>query len=143
MRAVGAQRGRHDDRKRGADAQLHPHGLGHAQQAEYLKQHWDDDGAAADAEQPGQHAGRDAGDQGTCRQQRNFANHCSPWCSLFGWRIGPSPFIHCLDKDLDGPSPFQCIAHWAASQFPIEGIAPMSGAHQLLLEAHYNFFSNQ
>src|SRR5262245_61411384 len=57
---IRAKRGRHDDRERGADADLHPNLLGDAEHAEDLVEHRHDDGAAADAEQPSEHTGDDA-----------------------------------------------------------------------------------
>ena len=47
MCLIGPHRGRHDDGHRGSDAELHARVLGHAEKAEDLEQHWDDDGAAA------------------------------------------------------------------------------------------------
>ena len=75
VRAVGAHRRRHDDRHRGADAELHTHSLRYAENTEHLKQHRDDNRAAADAEQPGKDAGHDAGDHDACRQPCKLANH--------------------------------------------------------------------
>ena len=54
MSEIGPDRGRHDDRDRGADAKLHAHRVGHAEHAEHLVEHRHDDGAAADAEQAGE-----------------------------------------------------------------------------------------
>ena len=60
MREERLDVGRHDDRDRGADAELHAHVLGHAERAEHLVQHRHDDAAAADAEQAGEKPGDDA-----------------------------------------------------------------------------------
>ena len=54
-----AQRRRHDDRERGADAQLHAHLLRHAEQPEDLEEDRNDDRAAANPEEPGENAGDD------------------------------------------------------------------------------------
>ena len=63
MRQKGAERGRHDDGNRGADAKLHAHVFRHAEHAKHLVEHRHDDRAAADAEQAGEHAGDDAADE--------------------------------------------------------------------------------
>jgi hypothetical protein len=46
---------------------LHAHGLGHAEQAEHLEQDRNDDGAAADTEQPGENAGHNTGEHNADR----------------------------------------------------------------------------
>jgi hypothetical protein len=51
--------------KRGADGEMHPHGLIDPKRSEQLIEHRHEDAAAADAEQPGEHPGDDPG-----REQR-------------------------------------------------------------------------
>src|ERR1700736_1435871 len=63
VRPIRADGGRHDDRERGADAQLHAHLFGHAEDAEHLVERRHDQGAAADAEQPGENAGHRAAEE--------------------------------------------------------------------------------
>ena len=80
MGEIGLDRGRHDDRKRGADAKLHAHRVGHVEDAEHLVEHRHDDRAAADAEQAGEQSGNDAADDDGQREpeqlaQRNAENH--------------------------------------------------------------------
>ena len=58
VRVEGADRGRDDDRERGADAERHPHLVGHADDAEELVEDGHDDGAAADPEDAGEQPGR-------------------------------------------------------------------------------------
>ena len=53
VREIGAHRRRQDDGDRGADAKLHAHRLRHVEHAKHFVEHRHDDGAAADAEQPG------------------------------------------------------------------------------------------
>ena len=60
VRAKRADRGRDDDGKRGADAERHPHLQRHAGEPEALVKHRHQDGAAADAEHPGQKSGQRA-----------------------------------------------------------------------------------
>ena len=48
VREIGAERGRHDDGERGADAKLHAHVFRHAEHAKHLVEHRHDDRAAAD-----------------------------------------------------------------------------------------------
>ena len=79
VREIGAERGRHDDRERGADAKLHAHIVGHAEHAEDFVQHRHDDGAAADAEQPGEDAGDNAARPTiAAREQSEFAERRRP-----------------------------------------------------------------
>ena len=85
VRQIGADRGRHDDRERGADAQLHAHLVRHAENAEHLVEHRHDDGAAADAEQAGQKAGHDAADDDRGRQPEKLADRDSEQGKLRGW----------------------------------------------------------
>jgi hypothetical protein len=68
MRAPGAQGGRHDDRERGADAELHAQLLRDLEMAKHLIERRYDDGAAADAEEAGKDAGGGAGDEDRQRQ---------------------------------------------------------------------------
>ena len=60
MGAKRTQRGRDDDRERGADAERHPHFERYAGEAEAFVEHRHQDRAAADAEQPGEKAGQRA-----------------------------------------------------------------------------------
>lgn len=53
VRVERADRGRDDDRERGADAERHPHLQRHAGDAKALVEHRHQDGAAADAEHAG------------------------------------------------------------------------------------------
>ena len=54
MGAKRGERGRDDDRKRGADTERHPHLQRHTGQPEAFVEHRHQDGAAADAEHAGQ-----------------------------------------------------------------------------------------
>jgi hypothetical protein len=67
VRGEGAQRRRDDDGDGRADRQMHPHRLRHVEIAEHLVKHRHEDGAAADAEYPGQQAGDDPG----CRERQS------------------------------------------------------------------------
>ena len=72
--AEGEHVGRHDDRDRGPDAELEAHLVRHAEHAEHLVEDRNDEGAAADAEQPGQDAGDDAGDDDQGGEQQQLAH---------------------------------------------------------------------
>jgi len=80
MGEIGLDRGRHDDRERGANAKLHAHRVGHVEDAEHLIEHRHDDRSAADAEQTGEQSGNNAADDDGQREpeqlgQRNAENH--------------------------------------------------------------------
>ena len=64
MRPIRADRCRHDDGERGADAELHAYGIRHGEDVEHLVKDGHDDGAAANAEDPGEQAGDDPGGRG-------------------------------------------------------------------------------
>ena len=72
MGEIGAERGRHDDRERGADAELHADVLGNPERAKHLVEHRNDDAAAADAEQAGEEAGEHAAAGNGGGQHREF-----------------------------------------------------------------------
>jgi hypothetical protein len=78
---IGAERRRHDDRKRGPDAELHADFFRDTKRAKHFVEHRDDDAAAANAEQAGEDAGRHAAAGNRGRQQGKFLKRHA--CSLF------------------------------------------------------------
>jgi hypothetical protein len=73
VRQERAQRGRNDDRERGADANLHPPLLRHSEHAEDFIEHGNDDRPAADPEQTGQQSGDETADDDRSRERGKLA----------------------------------------------------------------------
>ena len=74
MSLVSPDRRRHDDRKRGADAELHTDFFGNPEKAEHLEQHRNDNSAAANPEQSGEQPGNDSGGHHRDRNPDQFAD---------------------------------------------------------------------
>jgi hypothetical protein len=115
MGAKRTDRGRDDDRKRGADAERHPHLQRHAGQPEAFVEHRHEDRTTADAEDAGQKS----------RQPPDCDQQQGEFDELLGIEAGHHVFEHPAVRNCD---PRICMGHppdLAASMLAAKSACPV------------------